>query len=211
MSLKLKGDLAVARTITAARRVDSGAESQDLSATLTLVRHSEQWHNLTAAGGPQDVVLPDATTLPLGWDVVINNVDASNALAVKDGDTVPVLVKSVVAGRAYKFTLIDNGTAAGAWFKDYLEEADLIPTARYSATFNATTDWTAGGSYYTRTITESTHGRGTTPSIEVEENIAGTFHRVMLDDIAIAANGDITLQVTQSPVDARFAGRVVIV
>lgn len=76
-------------------------------------------------------------------------------------------------------------------------------------TFNATTSWTGpSGGYYTQTILEATHNKGTDPVVQVFETIAGDDILVGLDAVTINSSGDIELQVTDN---ARFAGKIVII
>ena len=82
---------------------------------------------------------------------------------------------------------------------------------KYSSSFNATTDWgSPSGGYYSITILATTHGLGTTPIIEIFEDIAGVFYDVTPDEVKMNASGDVTFRVPQSP-DLRFAGKIVLV
>jgi hypothetical protein len=205
----IKGDLSVLRSIQAGRRVNETGFTQALIGSLVLDKYAYGWYNLTAAA-PQDVILPDATTLIEGWQVVINNKDTTNALTVKDGGA-GATVKSIVAGRAYRLTCTSIGAAAGTWHVDFLEESDLLVSSRYSTTFNATTDWgAAAGGYYTYTLTQATHLRGTTPTIIVEQVDGSDFDTVVCDQVKVLANGDVALRVTEVP-DGRFSGRITLV
>lgn len=203
----IKGDLSVLRSIQAGRRANQTAFGQALIGTLTLDKDAYAWYNLTAAA-PQDVVLPSATTLVAGWSIVINNIDTTNAITVKDASS--GTVKAVIAGRAYRFTAIDVSDAAGDWHIDFLEEADLLPAERYTTGFNATTDWGSPvGGYYTWTLLQSTHLMGTNPNFIIEEVDGSDFNEVRCDQAKVLANGDIALRVTQTP-DGRFAGRITV-
>jgi len=206
---EIKGDLQVCRTVTAARRVNQGLIVKTITGTEQLAIHSHYWQKLDAASG-QDVVLPDATTLPLGWEITVQAV--TSTLSVKTYDPVtPVLREEVEPGRAYKFTLIDNGTDEGTWYVDFLEESDKIASTRYVETFNATTDWgAASGGYYTKTIAVGTHGRGVSPQVEVQELSGADYVTVLVDELKTLANGDVTIRVTESP-DCRFEGRAILV
>ena len=159
----------------------------------------------------QDVVLPDATTLGEGWSIVVMADSTSGAsVNVKSYHAVtPVLVKNVLVGRAYQFTLLNKSAAAGVWHIDFLEEADLLPAERFVATFNATSDWTGpSNGYYTRTVTAVTHTMGASPTARVRSG-AGPYTDVDPDQLSVAVNGDITIQVTQTP-DLRFAGQMIV-
>ena len=208
MSEVIKGDLSVLRSIQAGRRSNQTAYGQALIGTLALDKDAYAWYNLTAAA-PQDVVLPDAQTLTVGWTVVVYNKDTTNTITVKDGGA-GATIKAVVAGRAYRFTVTDTSSAAGAWHKDFLEEADLLPAERYSTTFNATSDWgSPSAGYYTWTLTQATHLMGTNPMFIIEELDGSDYNEVRCDQAKALANGDIALRVTQVP-DGRFVGRITV-
>lgn len=207
--MEIKGDLNVCRTLDVGRRANQALIRKTITAQESLSVHSHYWQELTAASA-QDVVLPDATTLNNGWEVVVRAVNAT--LNVKTYDPVtPVLLKSIVTGRAYKFTLIDNGTDEGTWYVDYLEESDKIASTRYVDTFNATTDWgAAAGGYYTRTIAVGDHERGVTPQVELSEKSGSDYIKVEADEVKTLANGDVAIRVTETP-DCRFEGRAILV
>ena len=206
------GDFKVGRTIEAGRRMDSGFSAETLTAKKDLDKHSHQWLRITNAA-TQDVVLPDALTLPNGWKVVVNVPEASGAsVNVKTfHGTTPVLLRNVIAGRAYEFTLVDNATATGTWHVDFLEEADSIPTERYVSTFNATGDWgTVSGGYYTIEVTEVTHGRGTNPVVMCRAKSGSDYIAVNPDRIMVLADGNVQIRVPQIP-DLRFEGQLIMV
>lgn len=80
----------------------------------------------------------------------------------------------------------------------------------YTSSFNNTTDWgAASGGYYTITITEATHGKGTKPIVQIYELVSGVYEQVDVDRLGIAANGDVTIRVPES-LDTRFTGRITI-
>lgn len=207
--MEIKGDLAVCRTINAARRVNQGLNAETITAAEALDLHSEWFQRLSAAAG-QDVVLPDATTLANGWTVVVNASGAA-ALDVKTYDaTTPVSRKVVAAGDTYEFTLVDNGTDAGVWVVNYVTENAVVASARYVETFTATTEWgSAVGGTYTMTVTQATHTRGTSPEVELYEESGSDFIKVDAD-IKVLANGDVEISVPENP-DCRFAGKAVFI
>ena len=138
MAHVIKGDLEVCRTIDA-RRVNTGLISKTITATEQLDIHSPNWHILEAAT-PQGVNLPDASTLPLGWEVVVQA--GTSTLNVNTFDaTSPAPLNNVQPGTAYKYTLVDNGSGAGTWYLNLLEEAEAMPSERYCETFDATASW----------------------------------------------------------------------
>ena len=73
--MEVKGDLFVRRTGIFDRRADQALiEPAALAATRSLLRHSHYWQRLTTDDlGVEKVALPDATTLPEGWTVVVDN------------------------------------------------------------------------------------------------------------------------------------------
>lgn len=81
----------------------------------------------------------------------------------------------------------------------------------YTADFNATTDWTSSGTTYTVTVAASTHGRGTTPSVDVYElnNSAYVKYYGFPSSgwtVSVDSSGNVKITVPNS--GARFAGRL---
>lgn len=205
-SLNVAKDLVVGESLVVTNRIDSGfAVVNQAGGDYSLVAEAKDWINFT--GTAATTTLPDATGLANGWSVVILNSQVGN-LIIRDNST--ATLKSVLPSRAYKVTLVDNGTAAGTWYINFLEEADLLPAARYTDAFNATTDWTSNGSYYEITYLEGTHDKGVNPMVEVMEDIGGgIYEEVLMDYIKINASGDVIIGVSATP-DARFAGLILI-
>lgn len=79
----------------------------------------------------------------------------------------------------------------------------------YSQTFLTATWSGPSGGYYTITILESTHGKGTDPGVEVYETSGTDDDQVTIDRIRVNSSGDVELRVPSSP-DLRFDGKVVI-
>lgn len=207
MAMKIKGDLQVCRTINAARRVNQGLEAETISAAKDLGMHSAFWQRLSASS-TEDVNLPDATTLSNGWQIVV---EASGSASLTLKDNSGTSLKTINSNEAYKITLLDNSTASGVWHINYLEDAGSIAATRYVSTFDATSDWgTASNGYYNIALAESTHGRGTSPIIQVFEEDGSDFFEVYLDEKKILANGDLEMYVIDDP-DCRFAGKVVLI
>ena len=205
--MKIKGDLQVCRTVDAARRVNQGLQSTTVTAALDLAVHSAYWQRVDGSS-TQDVNLPDATTLSNGWKVVVEASGSANMVVKDNGGTT---VQTVGAGTAYEFTLLDNSTAAGVWHVNFLEDAGSVAATRYTETFDATTDWSGPTSgYYTYSMPASTHGRGSTPIIQVMELDSGDYYEVLPDKKQVASNGDVTLSVVEDP-DCRFEGMIILV
>lgn len=83
--------------------------------------------------------------------------------------------------------------------------------APFIQTFNSTTDWgSAGGGFYTLTVTAATHGKSVPSMVRVQED-DGTYYNVTdADTIRInKTTGDVNVLVTDTP-NGRFAGRIVI-
>ena len=210
--MEFKGDILIGRTGTASRRINTGASAETITTTRNIHNHDYQWLRLSNAS-TQDIILPDATGILLGWDIVIDVPSTSGAsINVKTYDeSVPVLLKNILAGRAYRLTCVDISSAAGLWNIDWLEEADLIPSERYVTTFNATTDWgTASAGYYTITVNESTHLRGAQPNVQIEELSGSDYIECKPDQIYKYANGNVSFRVPEVP-DLRFAGRIIFI
>jgi len=211
MSQIIYGDLNVKRTLNADRRVNQGLSRETITSLRNVVVNDYAWLQITNAS-TQDVVMPDATTLANGWSIVVMADAASGAsVNVKSYHAVtPVLIKNILVGRAYRFSLVDGTASAGVWHIDFLEEADLIASARYVGSFNATSDWgSPSGGYYTYTLAQSTHLRGTSPSVSLLLGPA-PYSRVGCDLLTIAANGDVAIRVPQVP-DLRFAGEMILI
>lgn len=216
--MEIKGDLNVGRLIETGRRVNEGAVAETAtSVPLDLYTHKLHVFNVAAAG---TVTLPDATTLPNGWGVIAAVLETSAAVTVKTyhADT-PATLKQIVAGRAYEFILLDNSTEAGVWMINYLEEADLTPSERFVASFEVEIspgNWTKGDAgYATVTVTESVHGRGTYPMVQVFKDSSTDKIVVWPDQILVNAAGDVVIRVPTIGVPndpgLRFAGKIVII
>ena len=215
MAHEIKGDLEVCRTGNFGRRANQGLiQPADLTAARTLVKDSHWWQRLQTNNlGVQDVQLPDATTLPEGWSVTIENYGSVDAIDVVDDGA--GAVKTIATGIACRFTLVDNSTAAGTWFVHCLNEANAA-AARFKQVFNSTTDWTDVGEYHTVTVTAATHGKGLTPIWMTFETSGADNIVVEPDRAKFNASGDIEIRVTDADAedgdtDCRFAGCLVII
>jgi hypothetical protein len=207
MAMKIKGDLQVCRTVDAARRVNQGLADNNLSSALNLTPHSAYWQRANASTS-QDVNLPDATTLSNGWKVVVEASGTANIVVKNHGGTVE---QTINVGTAYELTLLDNSTNNGVWHKNFLEDAGSVAATRYTETFDDSSDWgSASGGYYTYTVTAATHGRGSTPIVQVFEYDGTDYSEVFVDEKKVALNGDTSLLVIDDP-DCRFEGMIVLV
>lgn len=84
------------------------------------------------------------------------------------------------------------------------------PASRSITSNNATTDWAGpSGGEYSITILAATHGKGTSPSVQVFELVTGIYNQVN-PSINVNGSGDVIVSVTSSP-DNRFAGKILII
>lgn len=210
--MEVQGNFDVTNIISTGRRLNQGANAENISTLRNLTINDYYWLRITNSS-TQDIVMPDATTLPLGWKVVVDVPTASGAsVNVKSYHvSAPVLLKNILTNRAYEFTLVDKSDSAGLWHLNYLEEADLIAVPRFESTFNGTTDWgTASAGFYTITITAGTHGRGTMPQVMVQKLTGSDYYTVFVDRCLVLANGNTSIRVPDDP-DSRFAGRLLFI
>lgn len=192
-------------------RANQGYTERAISGAFSLLKQMSFWQNITATGA-QDVSLPDATTLPKGWAVVINAETGGN-LTVKDG--AGATLQAVAAGStlpAYQFVLKDNSSAAGSWQIFTLENAGIVPATRYVLPHNSTTNWgAAAGGYYSIATTEATHKRGVNPMIQFYQDIgAGVLQQVQPDESTLQTSGNHSFRVPDDP-DLRYGGSVVFI
>jgi len=208
MAEVIKGDLDVCRTVDA-RRVNTGLISKTITAAEQLEIHSPNWNILESATA-QSVILPDASTLPLGWEVTVQAGTSTLNVNTFDASS-PVLLNSVEPGTAYKYTLVENADGAGVWYRNLLEEAESMASERYCETFDATTSWGAAvGGYYTLVVPQATHTRGVNPTVDTFETVGTDNVEVTPDELKVSATGDVSIRVVETP-DCRFAGKAVFI
>lgn len=212
--------LEVGRVGVAGRRFNTGHNKETISSSRQLTWDDYGWLSISNAT-EQNVILPDATTNPNystltgvtdleGWSIVIYVPDTSgdSVMVQTYSATTPTDLKQILAGRAYRFTCVDASTAAGTWHINYLEESDLVPSERYTSSFDATTSWgAAAAGYYTITVTAATHGRGTNPEVSVLAVDGSDWVKVSPDRIKVLSTGDVQIRVPETP-DLRFAGKI---
>jgi hypothetical protein len=90
--------------------------------TINMTAASSPAYVVTGSGG-QTIVLPDATTLPLGAIFTFNNNQSSGAITVQifgGGST----VSTVQSGSFVEIVLLANGTSAGTWDPHYFVPAN---------------------------------------------------------------------------------------
>jgi len=205
----VKGDFGVSGLLSS-RRLDQDVLAQTITAQFNVSKRSTG-HLLLSAASLQDVVLPDATTLLNGFQVSITATGAAGLSVKTYHATTPVLLKTIDAGRRYKFVLVNNSTAAGTWQVELKHDLETVAADRYTQAFNATTDWgSVSGGYYTIVITAATHGKGLNPVFEIFEDTGSEMVKVGVDEASFnIATGDISIRVNDVP-DCRFAGKIVV-
>jgi hypothetical protein len=111
----IKGDLNVSRKIDAERRVDEGLKDWGiLSGNISVDVNAHAWHTANPNLSDKNFTLPDATTLKLGWEIVVENIGTDKNILLKNyiGATLSTIEKS----SAVKATLRDNSTSNGVWY-----------------------------------------------------------------------------------------------
>ena len=211
--MKVRGDLEVCRTVTSVR-TDEQLVDETLTADRAVTRHEAHWMLLDGGSADRVVELPDATTLPEGWQEVIQNDGTTNVLEVRDYDgsfTGTLLDTQAAGGIACEYTLLDNSTAAGVWYVNCLESPDNIVAVKYCATFLTTDFQAASGGYKILDsgdiagLGASTHGRGANPIYNLQEDVGADWDRVLADRERMNASGDLEIRVADG---CEFDGRV---
>lgn len=214
MAFEIKGDLRVCRTAIT-KRTDEGLVSETLTGDRLIDRHESHWASFDGGASDRSIELPDATTLPEGWQQIVHNTGGTNNLEVREfnstSHTGTILETIGVGSPACEFTLLDGSTAAGVWYVNCLESPDDLVAVKFCAMFS-TTDFTAAvGGYRSISPTEvsglgaSTHGRGTSPIYILQEDVSGDYDRVIADRERMNTSGDLTIRVADG---CEFNGRV---
>jgi len=211
----VKGDLRVRRTITVDRRANQGMSSETLAGNRTVVINDYKYLNLDPNGANRNVVMPDATTLPLGWELFVRHSGSANNLVVQDGAVSPGTLKTIAVpiptqeSRFYQFLLISNSTAGGSW-----QIVELNDPSRSTVSFLVATWAAPSGGYSILSGTEASgllavnHGKGTNPIVLVQEDVGGgIFEAVIMDRLRVNASGDVELRIVDG---VQFNGRVII-
>jgi len=203
-------DVNFKRIVNAERRVNQGLLNLAITAAYTVEAYSHDFLRLDATGA-QDVLLPDATTLPNGFDIKVQAVGA--ALNVKDASSPAAQsLKIVATDKTYGFRLLDNSTAGGTWLI-YSAMEDAIPVAfvqNFTKGTIGSDSWgVAAGNVYTISYDAETVGKGANPLAVVYE-LDNSEIKPVGADLRIAADGAISI-VADETVDMRFSGRLVVV
>jgi len=94
------------------KQLPGSVNKQTITTALTLTETSANNQYITASGGNQRVILPDPTTLPLGWSIAIFNAGGSNNVLVYE-HTNTTQICPLTPGQAISFgTLVVSGAVA---------------------------------------------------------------------------------------------------
>lgn len=112
--MEILGDAVISRTGGFLRRANQGLNLESLSADRVIDPNDYNWLVLDLGSTNFNAFLPDATTLPLGWEITVSNVDTVGKLTVCDNGTNPlqVILPNAIT---FKFVLTDNSTSDGTW------------------------------------------------------------------------------------------------
>jgi hypothetical protein len=205
--MDLLGDFTVARSFIAGRADLKLTETAGISATKQLLRHDFYWQRISTDNlGAEIVKMVDATTLPEGYQVVIQNFSAADDLNVQD--SAGGAIKTVPAGQAYLFTLVDNPGAAGTWHSNFLEDGAMTVATRYVDDFIIADFGAPAGGYSTYSVTQATHTRGTQPMFQIFETTGTDQDHVLVDRARVDNAGDLEIRVADG---SQFDGRVILI
>lgn len=114
-----RGDIKILRRGIFGIRVDEGLNVETLSSNLNLNKYSKKTQSLNTGGSDRDINLPDATTLDVGWEIIIHHSGPSNSLFIRDysGSLLKEIahISPANESKIYAFQLINNTSAAGQW------------------------------------------------------------------------------------------------
>lgn len=191
-------------TVTSEVRVNDGFNAETIIASKTFTANSKKHHSITCDTAALAVILPDATTLPNGWEINVENVAASSETFEVQTSDLAAIKSAIPAGYTYKMVLVDNGTAVGSWRLYRMNTDSTMEAESFVGTF-ASGDFVAG----VYTVTKATHGIAKTGlNISVEEGAAYPYTKVTTG-VSVASDGAVSLTVSQDP-DNSFDGRVII-
>jgi len=194
-------DTSFKRIVNAERRVNQGLFDVDITANYTLEAYSHDFLSVTnSAATTLNINLPDATTLPLGFDLKVRLVSGLSIGVVPSGG---VSLKAIESGKTYGFRLLENSTAAGTWLI-YSVGIDADFVVAYVKNFNATSDWTDETSHWSVSVPATEHFLGTQPLTKVYELIStgsgGTF------TLATNAGGEVLSFAVDSATQSIYVG-----
>lgn len=163
-------DVNFKRIVNAERRVNQGLAPLDLTANYEIQAYEHDFLRVqNSAVAALVLTLPDATTLPLGYDVKVQLVSGPNVDILLNGTLAPAgVIKAIVAGKTYGFRLIGNSSAAGEWLIYSLGIEDPNVEA-YVRDFEAA-DWTDQTTDWSLPTSAATHGLGAQPVVAIFES-----------------------------------------
>ena len=130
---------------TALNNIDLSVQNIVTTGGTTTFTAATPYFTIFTGTSNQTLVLPDATTLPLGKTFVVDN-DSTGTITVKDGSGASFEV--IISGGIHNFVLDSNGSVAGTWVR-----YSLIPSE---------VEWgTNSLQLYTTVITGGTWNGGT--------------------------------------------------
>lgn len=164
------------------------------NSTQTLDASSTFYQEYTGTVPGQIVKLPDATTVILGFTIVLIN-DSNQILTVQDGGSNQILL--VAANQGCWFKCVANGTSAGTW---ELEDYDQLPGQNLTSRSNVQDDFVAGTATGVTTLGQlrwiiNVTGTGAAivePSANTDQNHIGVVNMAVgavgsISNIAIAS------------------------
>ena len=124
---------------TSIERYNPSFDSVTISTSYTVTKDDKNSFLFTASASNNVVTLPDATTLPNGWTITIQNADASTVgLIVRDGGLNTIY--NVGAGGVLLLILNDNGSSDGVWHENVPHDHMVINVAVEGGEFNSVKD-----------------------------------------------------------------------
>lgn len=109
--MKILGNQEIVGILSVGRRVNEGFKSTTLTADIELTKTSEKFWRVSTGLDSASITLPDATTLPNGFEILF--LSSSNGIMVKDKSGADIQLLD--PGTIYYFYLISNSTVAGEW------------------------------------------------------------------------------------------------
>jgi hypothetical protein len=117
--MQRRGDINVLRLGIFGLRANEGLNTESLTSNKALDKYAHKTHSLNPNGANRTITLPDATTLSLGWEVVIHHFGSANSLLVQNfGGILQKEIKVITPAnesRIYSFQVIDITTNNGVW------------------------------------------------------------------------------------------------
>lgn len=142
----------------------------------------------------------------LVYDSLSNNVKVvATSFDSQAGTTYRLPDNSEVEGAVVTFDSSDNSVIITGNPATNTINFQVPSGAKYSQTFNSTSDWTFDTDRYIINILQSTHLRGVAPFVAVIDNLDD----VVEPAVNIDNSGNIIISISSTP-DLRFAGRVLI-